>query len=265
MLNFCNYLLLDAAKMENSISDAFQLNPAYVSLYKGESEADLKMVAPYLFTFDYNSIFANWYLNKGLYNSWGVLLKSDFSIEVLQKHFRKFLMVSIENIGEHYFRFYDPRVLRIFLPTCSPDQIFELFQTIDYYMIEDNINQTINRFSQNNGILNIANLVKEEIKIPTYRTDEIDALINNETDGDGLTKEELQLISQIDPAMAENLQLNQMLNPNSLSIVPNSTNNKIDHPNNDKMGTPALDNPDTTPKRNLTDNGELKNEDGWGF
>ena len=41
--------------------------------------------------------------------------------------------------GEHkkvLFRFYDPRVLRVFLPTCTPKEVLEFFGPIKRYVLE---------------------------------------------------------------------------------------------------------------------------------
>ena len=35
-----------------------------------------------------------------------------------------------------YFRLYDPRVLRVFLPTCTPDELTDFFGPIGTFLIE---------------------------------------------------------------------------------------------------------------------------------
>ena len=37
---------------------------------------------------------------------------------------------------EVYFRFYDPRVLRTFLPTCTPEETTEFFGPVRSYLVE---------------------------------------------------------------------------------------------------------------------------------
>jgi hypothetical protein len=45
--------------------------------------------------------------------------------------------VEIHESGERvYFRYYDPRVLRRFLPTCSPRQEEEIFGDIGTFLVE---------------------------------------------------------------------------------------------------------------------------------
>ena len=134
--SFC-YLLLDSARIEDEIETAKSLNPAFDSLYRGQSEESLASVAPYIFQVKGGSDFERWYFDKGWGDSWGIVVYSQEEMNALHKHFRKFLMVKTEDGEELYFRFYDPRVLRIFLPTCDKDQLKEFFGQVNYYICED--------------------------------------------------------------------------------------------------------------------------------
>lgn len=132
-----NYILLDAAKMEGNLYEARQRNTDHASLYRGRAEEELADVAPYLFKLEPGSEFEQWYLENGWGQSWGIPFYSAHSFEEVFTHFRKFLLVKTEVGEELYFRFYDPRVLRIFLPTCDEKQLRELFGPVEYYICED--------------------------------------------------------------------------------------------------------------------------------
>lgn len=148
-----NYILLDAARLEQRIDGAKELNENNQSLYKGRSEEDLSAVAPYLFTYETKTEFAKWFEEKCWGDACGVLVSSKFSFEEVYKHFRKFLLVKTEDGEELYFRFYDPRVLRIFLPTCDKEQITEFFGPIDYFITEGETKEEAIVFKQKNGEL----------------------------------------------------------------------------------------------------------------
>jgi hypothetical protein len=132
-----NYLLFDAAKAEASLTQAQQLNPVSRSLYKGIAEEDLAGIAPYLFSMQDGSEFEKWLLANGYGKSWGLFVSANISFEDCYKHFRKFLLVKTEGGKQLYFRFYDPRVLRIFLPTCDKEQLREFFGPIKMFIMED--------------------------------------------------------------------------------------------------------------------------------
>ncbi|MEZ4808079.1 MAG: DUF4123 domain-containing protein [Flavobacteriales bacterium] len=132
-----SFLLLDAARMHGDIHRARELNPEHTCLYEGDSERFLSAVAPWLFSLAPHSPFAQWLVENGAGQSWGVVFQSDADPVKLYKHLRSFLIVEGEDGREMYFRYYDPRVLRVFLPTCEPEQLAAFFGPIAMFLAED--------------------------------------------------------------------------------------------------------------------------------
>lgn len=155
------YVILDAARIFGELDTAQKLQTKFLSLYKGQSEELLSAVAPYLFHYQPNSEFANWLCDKGWGNAWGVFVQSSESLESLQTHFRRFLMVKTEDGRELYFRFYDPRVLRIFLPTCEPGQLQEFFGPVESYLLEDEDPNFAIRFTLKNNELYVEKITHD--------------------------------------------------------------------------------------------------------
>jgi len=147
------YSILDAARIFGEMETARTLQTNFLSLYMGSSEELLGSVAPYLFAYQPDSDFAKWLLENGWGNSWGIFIKTNLTIEEVRKHFRKFVLVKTEDGKELYFRFYDPRVLRIFLPTCDKQQIMEFFGPIDYFIVESETKEEAIVFKHRNGEL----------------------------------------------------------------------------------------------------------------
>jgi hypothetical protein len=157
------FLILDSALIDNEVLNSQKLNSSFNSLIWNKSEQSLSSVAPYLFSFDPKTEFGKWYLQNGWGNSWGVLVYSNIDLKALVKHFRHFLMVKKEN-GEHlYFRFYDPRVLRVFLPTCDERQLNDFFGPVDYFICEDEDPALGLVFSLHDGELMVDKIKKEEV------------------------------------------------------------------------------------------------------
>jgi hypothetical protein len=132
-----NFILLDAARLKHEMGNARELNLNYLSLYHGRREMNLADVGPYLFAYDQGSAFATWYKQSGWGNSWGLLVNSTSGMEELLNHFQKFLLIKNEEGKELYFRYYDPRVLRIFLPSCDVQQLEEFFGQVQQFICED--------------------------------------------------------------------------------------------------------------------------------
>ena len=153
MVRFQNHILLDGARMEQSLETAKKLNPIFDSLYRGRSEEELDAVAPYLFSFPPNSDFSTWIFENGWGSSWGLIVSTKINFEDCWKHFRKFLIIKTEEGQELYFRFYDPRVLKVFLPTCDEQQIMEFFGPIEKFIVEGDNKESAIEFTHQNGIV----------------------------------------------------------------------------------------------------------------
>jgi hypothetical protein len=54
----------------------------------------------------------------------------------LRRHLRSFLRVTDEAGRRLIFRYYDPRVLRVYLPTCWPSELRDVFGPIDCFLME---------------------------------------------------------------------------------------------------------------------------------
>lgn len=124
------YGVVDAAQCVDLAYEAKILYGREIrSLFLPEVQTQLWDVAPYLVPIDPDSGYLeNWARRWG--TNAGVLLTSAADEEALHAHLRNIFVAQDEEGQEYFFRFYDPRVLRTFLPTCSPEQLNELFGPI---------------------------------------------------------------------------------------------------------------------------------------
>lgn len=151
------YAVLDGASVEQLPQLLWEHEPANICLYRGELEPDMAAVAPYLVKLEYDCPFAKLVCEKGWGNHWGIfaLTPAEVDIRVLRKHFRRFLMVNNPDGKTVYFRYYDPRVLRTYLPTCNTEEIKTIFGPVDNYITEDEDSSGLLRFSPDDGKLRI--------------------------------------------------------------------------------------------------------------
>lgn len=141
------YVLLDAAAEPSVLKVLFESKEQYQSLFEGPKGAQLAHFAPYLVRLPAESPFITTLVEQGWGKNWGVYLTCGEPLDRLRHHFRQLLMVKLPDRKQVYFRFYDPRVLRLFLPTCNTQQIPLLFGPIQYYIMEDEKPDTLLRFS----------------------------------------------------------------------------------------------------------------------
>ena len=143
------YTVLDGASVPDLPQVLWKLKPEHVCLYRGKLEPDMAEVAPYLVKLEYDSPFAKLVFEKGWGNHWGIfaITPAEINLRDLRKHFRRFLMVYSPEGELVYFRYYDPRVLRCYLPTCNAEEIEIVFGPISCYITEDEDSSVLLRFS----------------------------------------------------------------------------------------------------------------------
>ncbi len=130
------YALLDAAQDAQVLAFLSQGKALWRSLYDGASATKLATHAPYLVAVPDSEEWLKELVSAGWCKSWFVFVSSASSFEDVRHHFRKFLFVLNSAHQQFYFRFYDPRILRAFLPTCSTDQLEEFFGPITEFILE---------------------------------------------------------------------------------------------------------------------------------
>jgi len=96
----------------------------------------LKFAAPYLVSLDPEDRTTRYILRHAWGNSWGIFLRSTSSMETLRRHLKGMLMVKDSQGRRLLFRYYDPRVLRVYLPTCWPNELEAVFGPVKAYVVE---------------------------------------------------------------------------------------------------------------------------------
>jgi Domain of unknown function (DUF4123) len=148
-----NYVVLDRARVLGKFEEGFNLNNSGLSLFYEKGEKIFSNAGPYLFKYDISTEFAKWLYEAGWGNFWGIFIATPLNFDNLLRHCRRFLKVKTEDKEQLFFRFYDPRVLKIFLPTCERDQIQEFFGEIDNFFVEGINRGEVNRYSHQDGVL----------------------------------------------------------------------------------------------------------------
>lgn len=126
------FALLDGARDPRIRDHVKSCGEPFCSLYDGDELADF---APHLVRLERSGLLAL-LAKEGWGQSWGIYLSSLSSLDELREHFRRFLVVDAEEGRKYYFRFYDPRVLRLFLPTCVGEETRQFFGPVNRFLLE---------------------------------------------------------------------------------------------------------------------------------
>jgi pSer/pThr/pTyr-binding forkhead associated (FHA) protein len=131
------YVVLDSARDRRILELLRQSVEEHHSLYDGVEGETLAHVAPYLVRLAPEGRLLASLAREGWGRRWGIYLTSAQPFTSVRRHLRRYLMVERQDKHEQmYFRFYDPAVLRVFLPTCTVLQRSELFDAVDELIFE---------------------------------------------------------------------------------------------------------------------------------
>jgi hypothetical protein len=119
------YAILDGAQSELIASQTDAADNACSSLFTGKLGAELKAVAPRLVDLGGSGQdqLTEWILQEGWGQSWGVFVRTPSKMRGLRKHLRTFLQVKTQSGRKLFFRYFDPRILRRYLPTCTAEEL----------------------------------------------------------------------------------------------------------------------------------------------
>ncbi len=131
------WTIVDCARDPQAWSTLYSSTLQRECLYAGALHPRLEQVAPYLVQLEFEDPQSIRLINRAWGNQWGIFLRSGATLQSLRKHLRKFLRVTGPGGKPLVFRYYDPRVLRVFLPTCSALQLDQLFGPIESIATED--------------------------------------------------------------------------------------------------------------------------------
>jgi hypothetical protein len=139
------FALLDAAREPTVRDRAHGSGQRYQSLYQGDP--DLEDYGPFLVELGQGSAFLGELVQDGWGKSWGVYLSADLPFEELRRHLRRFLMVKLHDRRDAYFRFYDPRVLRVFLGQSTLAEAQAFVGPVQTYWVESEDALSLLRFT----------------------------------------------------------------------------------------------------------------------
>ena len=186
------YCIIDAAQ-DKLIHKMITLSAVdYCCLYKkglhfpGERlTEELASAAPYLLMISPDDPFLVSLLSWGWGRSWGIFLFSERSIHAVHEHCSGNLLTLTEEGQVLQFRYYDPRILRVYLPTCTVDELSVVFGPVAAYLTEDENGGGPILFTRKNGLLYAQMSIGKPWVPPVNPLDEIDEYDDDE-DGEDI-------------------------------------------------------------------------------
>lgn len=131
------YSIIDGASVSGLLGAIDVNGPRHCCLLSGKLDQALAQAAPYLIKLEKKSPLTDWLLD-GWGKHFGVycIIEEHIPFAEVRKHFRSLLTVKTPDDKSVFFRFYDPRVLGIYLPTCTTSEAQQVFGPVKLYVFE---------------------------------------------------------------------------------------------------------------------------------
>lgn len=145
--------IFDGASVPSLLRKLDEHGPEHVCLFTGQDDPELAETAPYLVRLDAESPFTDWVLDEGWSKHWGIFaaVPEAVSFQDVRNHLRSFLRVRGPDGKPLLFRYYDPRVFRVYLPTCNAAELEAIFGPVAMFMLEGDEAGTLLGFMVSDG------------------------------------------------------------------------------------------------------------------
>ncbi len=130
------YSIVDAAANNEILDYLYSIETlSFDCLFPGDVEPDVFEAAPFLVDLsDHPEVL------RKLLDSWGqagcIYLHSKHDLDTLQRLLRPLTLAVLPSGEPHFFRFYDPRVMRTAVLDLFPQQAAPFFEGVDAYLVE---------------------------------------------------------------------------------------------------------------------------------
>lgn len=140
------FALLDAARDPRVFKLLNEFGLERECLFSGRLDPALRAASPYILRIMPGSSICQTLIEQGWGQSWGIFLAARAGMHEVRHHLRTFLQVQTEDRKKLFFRYFDPRVMRVFLPTCDATQLRQIFGPIQRFDMEGPDSSQLLRF-----------------------------------------------------------------------------------------------------------------------
>jgi len=144
------YAVLDGARDKRIHEIVKNSGLRHSCLYDGKLTYELTVAAPYLIRLEKDQPFVIELIQQAWGNSWGIfiLTHAPTTLVSVRRNCKKLAFVKDEQNKKLLFRYYDPRVLRTFLPSCRESELKQIFGPVASYAMEDDTASAMHFFNQ---------------------------------------------------------------------------------------------------------------------
>jgi hypothetical protein len=142
------YAIIDTARDRRAFSVLEATCCDHEILYPPKFAFDMDHRGPHLVSVRPGSTCLELLINAGWGNSWGIYLTSPSDFAAVRRHLQRLLFAKLHDGRRAHFRFYDPRILRDYLPTCREDELDQFFGPLSMIHLESENGREVHCYSR---------------------------------------------------------------------------------------------------------------------
>jgi hypothetical protein len=142
------YAIVDTARDGRGSSVLKAMCCDHEILYPPKFAYDMDHRGPHLTSVRPGSTCLELLINAGWGNSWGIYLSCPSDFVTVRRHLQKLLFAKLYDGRQALFRFYDPRILRDYLPTCNEDELDQFFGPLSLIHLESGNGRELHCYSR---------------------------------------------------------------------------------------------------------------------
>jgi hypothetical protein len=151
------YGILDCSRSPTLYEHVARLAPHGAScLFAGDLAEEVARVSPYLVELAPNDPLSRDWRTQGWGQAWGILISSRADLPTLRQRLRRYTTARLpDGGGPMLFRFWDPRVFRVYMPLVEPQELPGWFEAADRYIAETEDGRGSLRYAYNGAALSV--------------------------------------------------------------------------------------------------------------
>lgn len=156
------FALVDAAR-DRRLFPLISACAEYECLFAGKIAPPLDRASPYIVRVESGAPLFDLWREAGWGQSWGLFLRTEEDLAAVRRRLRHFLQAKLPDGRIVLFRFYDPRVWRLYAPGCDAARLGSWFEKIDAFVAETQDGSGASEFRLRDGRLDIIDTKKTSV------------------------------------------------------------------------------------------------------
>lgn len=167
------FLLVDCAQDGKILQMLGEQAAAAQTLFNGPNLGTMIPFSPHLVVVEKEGKLIEDLLVEGWGKAWMCFVLAHEPFSIVRDHLREMLIAENPEGKEVFFRYYDPRILRRFLPVCSPAEARQFFGPVVQFWTEDETPEFLLQFAPGpNGVATQKYSLTETVANETAATPE---------------------------------------------------------------------------------------------